>query len=218
MIVPIFPLPNVVLFPKTTVSLHIFEPRYRAMTREAIAGDRTIVVVLMQEGWETKHEKNPPVHEIACLGRIESYDELDQGKYNIVLAGIQRVRLVREIEHAPYRKAEVEMLEEDSCDDDLEQIVSRRNHLGGLFSRFTELVAPGEFEPEDLVPQFDFEAMVNMVATSLNLPAEDRQVLLEMDDLADRCDALLPVLQRHIEALAVVRAFEHIKPDDPKRN
>ncbi len=218
MIVPIFPLPNAVLFPKTLMPLRIFEERYRTMTREVLAGDGQIALVLLREGWEANYESNPPVHDIACLGKIENHEELEDGKYNIVLAGLHRVRLVREIKHSPYRLAEVEILEEAACDDSSEDVIGRRNHLGGLFARFTELATGGKYRAGELVPQFQFEALVNMVASTLNLPAEEKQLLLEMDDIVQRCEALIPILRRQLEALMLVRRFENIKPEDPSKN
>ena len=218
MIVPIFPLPNVVLFPKTLMPLHIFEERYRAMTREALAGDRQIAMVLLREGWETKYYENPAIHDVACLGKIETYEELEEGKYNIVLSGIHRVRLIREIQHSPYRLAEVEALLDEDCDDQSSDVIRRRNHIGGLFTRFTELATAGKYRAVELVPQLNFEALVNMVASTLNLPVEEKQLLLEMDEVVDRCDALIPILQRQLEALILVRNFEHIKPEDPSKN
>jgi Lon protease-like protein len=218
MIVPIFPLPNVVLFPKTLLPLHIFEQRYRAMTREAIAGDRTIAIVLLKEGWEGDTKHNPPVHEIACLGKIETYEELEEGKYNIILTGLRRVRLVRELEHAPYRLAEIEFLEDQSPDDAEDNVVGRRNHMAGLFARYTELATAGKHRAVELMPQLDFEALVNLVASTINLPAEEKQSLLEMDNPMDRCDVLIPILQIQIEALVLVRAYEHLKPEEPRWN
>ncbi len=218
MIVPIFPLPNVVLFPRTRLPLHIFEPRYRSMTREAIAGDRRIAIVLLKEGWESKYNEAPPVHEIACLGHIESYEELEDGKYNIVLEGLNRIRLIREVEHSPYRRAEVEVFEEFLCDDQSDPVITRRNHLGGLFARYAELAAGGKEDRVVASLHLDFEALVNVAATTLNLPAEDRQALLEMDELTSRCDALIPVLQRQLESLMLVRRFEHLKPEEPRWN
>lgn len=218
MIVPIFPLPNVVLFPKTLLPLHIFEQRYRAMTREALAGDRKIVIVLLKEGWERDAKNDPPVHEIACLGEIESCEELEGGKYDIILSGLRRVRLVREVEHSPYRLAEIELLEDQTCDDRADQVVNRRNHLAGLFCRFTELATSGKHDTAGIMPQLDFEALVNVVATALNLPAEEKQSLLEMDDIIDRCDVLIPAIQSQIEALTLVRAYEHLKPEVPRWN
>jgi Lon protease-like protein len=217
-IAPIFPLPDVVFFPKTLLPLHIFEERYRAMTREAIEGEGVIVMVLLREGWETHYEYSPAVHEIACLGKIEKYEELEDGKYNIVLAGLTRVRLIRELKHEPYRLAEVEAIPDSECDEEAVDTIHRRNHLSGLFSRFTELATAGKFRSRDLVPQLTFEALVNMAAATLNLPVEDKQSLLEMDDLSERCDFLIPVLRRQLEALILVRNFEHIKPSDPRKN
>lgn len=218
MIVPIFPLPNVVLFPKTLLPLHVFEHRYRAMTREAIAGDGKIAIALLKEGGELGPNDKPALHEIACVGRVETYEELEEGKYNIVLAGLHRVRLVREVEHSPYRLAEVEVLEEDLCDEQQEDIILRRNRLGGIFSRYLELAASGRAGVGETVLRLGFEALVNMVATALNLPAETRQALLEMNDITNRCDALMPILQSHLETLILVRRFEHLKPEEPRLN
>lgn len=188
------------------------------MTREAIASDGRIVMVLLREGWQANYQESPAVHEIACLGKIDSYEELEDGKYNIVLAGLTRVRLLREVQQTPYRLAEVELLLDGSCDDDVLEIIQCRNHLAGLFTRFTELATSGKYRAHELMPQLTFEALVNMVASTVNLPVEEKQVLLEINDVRERCDVLIPVLQRHLEALMLVRNFEHIKPQDPSKN
>ena len=82
--IPIFPLPNVVLFPNVFLPLHIFEPRYRAMVADALAGDRIIGMVLLQPGYEANYEGRPPVFTIGCGGVITHADPLDDGRYNIV--------------------------------------------------------------------------------------------------------------------------------------
>lgn len=219
-VVPIFPLPNVVLFPKTVIPLHIFEERYRTMTRDALAGDRMIVTALLCEGWENEYEKSPAVHDIACLSKIETYEEVEDGKYNLVLAGVQRVRLIREIPHSPYRLAEVENLKDAACDEQSAEVIQRRNRMAGLFARFAELAASGSGKSRtaELVSQYNFETLVNTVAAALNLPAQEKQGLLEIDDLTQRCDVLIPVLRQQLETLILVRRFEHIKPTDPSRN
>ena len=218
MIVPIFPLPNVVLFPKTLIPLHVFEERYRTMTREALEGDGRIAIALLRDGWERDYHSHPAVHDIACLGRIETYEELEGGKYNIVLVGVRRVRLLREVQRSPYRRAEVEAIVERTGDEKAAEIVDRRNRLAALFTRFTELMTGGRYHASELVPQLDFEALVNVVASTLNIPSDDKQALLEMNDIVERCDCLLPSLQRHLESLVLIRQFEHIKPEDPNRN
>ncbi len=218
MIVPIFPLPNVVLFPKTLVPLHIFEERYRTMTQEALEGDGSIALVLLRDGWKNDYYQSPEVYEIACLGRIETHEELEDGKYNIVMSGVKRVRLVREVNHEPYRLAEIEQIQDPLYDDDSNEILRRRNRLAGLFTRYTELATEGKYRAVELVPQLDFEALVNMVASTLSLPVQQKQSLLEMGDLVRRCDALFPFLQSQLEALILVRDYEHLKPEDPSNN
>ena len=218
MIVPLFPLPNVVLFPKTPVPLYIFEERYRTMIREAIAGSREIVIALVRPGGETGPGGVPEVHDIACLGRIESYEELEDGKDNIVGGGVDRVRILREVRHSPYQRVEVERIEPPSPGGTAEEIAGRQNRIGGLFARFTELATGAPQQANELMPQLDFDALVNMVAMTLNLAIDQKQTLLELDDASERCDALIPVLEQQLETLVLVRRFEHIKPENPHFN
>src|SRR5512134_2216313 len=85
--IPIFPLPNVVLFPKVFLPLHIFEPRYRAMVDDALAGDRIIGMVLLRPGYEANYEGRPPVYAVGCAGSITHAERRDDGRFNIVLHG-----------------------------------------------------------------------------------------------------------------------------------
>ncbi len=98
------------------------------------------------------------------------------------------------------------------------EIIPRRNRLTAMFSRFAELVETSEQQARRLFSTLDFEALVNTVAATLNLPAHQKQLLLETNDVVERCDSLIPVLQRQIEALVLVRKFEKIRPQDPERN
>ena len=220
MIVPLFALPNVVLFPKTPVPLYIFEERYRTMVKETLAGNGELVLALMRGVPELSYagKSASAVHEIACLGKIDTYEELEDGKYNIVVIGIQRVRIIREVQHSPYRLVEVERLDGVAFDEHSPEVVSLHNHLSGLFSRFTELATGAKQHAMDLMPQLDFESLVNMVAMTLNLATEEKQTLLEIAEVPKRCDVLLPILQQQLEALILVRQFEHIKPETPHLN
>jgi Lon protease-like protein len=218
MIAPLFPLPNVVLFPKTPMPLYIFEERYRTMIREAIAGNKELVIALLRGGLEYSHTSISAVHSIACLGKIETYEELEDGKYNIVVVGVHRVRLIREVQHSPYRLVEVEKLEDETFNESAEEISRRHNQLGGLFARFTELATGVKQHALELMPQLDFESLVNMVAMTLNLPIEQKQALLEIGEPHLRCDMLTPILQQQLETLVLVRRFEHIKPESPHLN
>ncbi|EQD54408.1 Lon family ATP-dependent protease, partial [mine drainage metagenome] len=109
--VPLFPLPNVVLFPKTLRPLHIFEPRYRAMIAQSIAGDRLIGMMFLKDGWENQYDQNPPVEPVGCLGRIIQHNQLPDGRYYITLLGISSFDLISEIASEPFRTGVIETRE-----------------------------------------------------------------------------------------------------------
>jgi Lon protease-like protein len=104
----LFPLPNVVLFPFLVQPLHIFEPRYRQMAIDALAGDRLIATALLRPGWEAKYDGKPAVFPVVCLGRIVSDQRLPDGRFNIQLRGLSRARILQEVDNGKrYRSAQV---------------------------------------------------------------------------------------------------------------
>jgi uncharacterized protein len=106
----LFPLPNLVLFPHVMQPLHIFEPRYRDLLEDALADDRLIAMAVLKPGWERSYEGRPALHSIACLGHVATHTRLADGTYNVLLLGLQRVRLVREIKPVrSFREAQVEL-------------------------------------------------------------------------------------------------------------
>ena len=94
--IPIFPLPNVVLFPSALLPLHIFEPRYRAMVTDALEGERLIGMVMLRPGWEPHYEQAPDVYPVGCAGFITHADRLPDGRYNIMLRGLEKFRIADE--------------------------------------------------------------------------------------------------------------------------
>jgi ATP-dependent Lon protease len=111
--VRLFPLPNLVMFPHVLQPLHVFEPRYREMIEEALADDRLIAMALLSPGWEENYEGRPPISAMACLGQIVSYHKLKDGSYNVLLLGVERVQLIRELEPTKsFREAEVKVCED----------------------------------------------------------------------------------------------------------
>jgi ATP-dependent Lon protease len=96
--------------------------------------------------------------------------------------------------------------------------MKRQNHLSGLFSKFAELATGVKQQTMEFMPQLNFESLVNMVAMTLNLAIEQKQSLLEINEVSQRCDVLIPALQQQIETLILVRRFEHIKPENPHLN
>jgi Lon protease-like protein len=213
MIVPLFSQSNVVLFPKTPVPLYIFEERYRTMVEDAIAGNREIVIALLRDESEAGYTGVESVYAIGCLGRIESLDEQEDGKYNIVVGGLSRVRIVRETQRFPYPAVEVEAIDDLPRDEFSDELIARHNRMSGLFARFVELATGESKGASELMPQMDFDSLVNTVAMTLNTTMEQKQDLLEMDDPFQRCDILTAILAQQIEMLEIIRRFEHLKPE-----
>ncbi len=111
---PLFPLPDVVFFPETVLPLHVFEPRYRRLVADCLADDRWLAVVMLRPGWEKDYEGHPPIHSVAGAGEIIQAEALPDGRYNILLDGRARVRLVAEepADGRPYRVARAERIRE----------------------------------------------------------------------------------------------------------
>src|SRR5689334_1336556 len=112
--VPLFPLPNVVLFPRAVLPLHIFEERYKQMTHDALRGKRQIAMALLRPGWEKNYYQRPAIEPIVCIGTILSHERLPDGKFNFLLQGRVRARIIREVEkETAYRLAELAPLQEN---------------------------------------------------------------------------------------------------------
>ena len=189
-IVPIFPLPNVVLFPRMLLPLHIFEPRYRAMVKDALASDRIIGMVLLRPGYESNYAGRPPVYPIGCAGLITHSEPLPDGRFNIVLRGLEKFRMTGEEDGQPYRLAQVEALAEMVTDDDKTQMHQHRRRLERLLAAAMERGTDSKLSPN--VPDDD---LVNALAQYLALEPIERQALLECDGVLSRCGALIELLE-----------------------
>ena len=121
--VRLFPLPNLVLFPHVVQPLHVFEPRYCEMLQDALAGDRLIAMLLLEQGWEHQYlHFRHPISQVACVGKILSHTPTEDQRHNILLVGMKRARIVRELEPLrPFREAAVELLEDLYPPDEAEQ-------------------------------------------------------------------------------------------------
>ena len=212
---PIFPLPNVVLFPWTLLPLHIFEPRYTQMVGDVLEGSREIGMVLLQPGWESGYQGNPEVFETGSAGKITEYKSLEEGRYDILLSGSQRFRILDFVQETPYRTARVQWLKEvlpsgPEASDIVTELTLNFNHLN------QESVSP-EMNL-DLLEKLDFSTLVNSICSSLSLSVYDKQQLLEMDNLKNRAKAILAVLKQQVSAGRFVSQFIHLKPEDPGVN
>jgi ATP-dependent Lon protease len=129
--VPLFPLPNVVLFPHSVLPLHIFEERYKAMTADALAGRRQIAMALLRAGWEKCYYGKPAIEPVVCVGSILSHERLADGRYNFLLQGTTRARIHREVGGHAYRVAELEHLSEERVDE--AELIDDRRRLAMAF-------------------------------------------------------------------------------------
>jgi Lon protease-like protein len=191
--IPIFPLPNVVLFPNVFLPLHIFEPRYRAMVADALKGDRMIGMTLLRPGFEPDYDGRPAVYETGCAGLITHSEPLADGRYDIVLRGLEKFRIVEEDTSRPYRIARVEALPEMTGDDERAEIRARRQRLEAVLAATIER-SSGEPRFPPAVPDDD---LVNALAQYLPLEPVERQALLERRGIAERCRGLIELLEMH---------------------
>lgn len=194
--VRLFPLPNVVFFPHVLLPLHIFEARYRQMTADALAGDRLIAMALLQPGWEASYEGRPALYSIACLGKIIGEQQLEDGRYNIMLRGLRRLRIVRERESGKlYRTADVDLLEDQGITD-LETARRLRRQLHQQVARWFQALGLPANQVEDLV-QSDLTLGVlgDVLGFALPLDIPLKQQLLEDLDVERRTRRLLEVLE-----------------------
>jgi Lon protease-like protein len=192
--IPIFPLPNVVLFPNVFLPLHIFEPRYRQMVSDALSGDRLIGMVLLRPGWEANYEGRPPVYPIGCAGLITHAEPLADGRYNIVLRGLEKFRILGEDHSRRYRSAHIEPLMEELSDSDRAVIRAERRRLEALLVPQPQ----GKGVDPKMPPSMADDDLVNALAQYLDLEPVEKQALLEREGLVARCRSLIDLLEMKV--------------------
>ncbi len=185
--IPIFPLQDVVLFPNSARPLHIFEPRYRAMVADALEGDSIIGMVLLQPGHEAEYEGRPPVYAVGCAGVIIAAEELPDGRYNIILDGTVKFRVLSEDSTRSYRLAEVEALPEVVEASDRPILSQRRQQLERTLLR----VSPSTQLPPSEVPD---EEVIDGFSAILPMEPAQRQELLEAEGPVERASRLITLL------------------------
>lgn len=190
-IVPIFPLSGVLLLPRSPLPLHIFEPRYRAMTRDALDGSGYIAMV--QPSAAGGDSVNPPVYPVACLGRIVASDKADDGRYNIVLKGEIRLRIVQELTLKDgYRRVEADYsgFRRDLSPD--RQEIERDRLLAALKGYLGRRNLQANW---DDAAKASGEALVNALAAACPFTAQEKQALLEAATVADRAALMIALCE-----------------------
>jgi Lon protease-like protein len=187
--VPVFPLAGALLFPRSRLPLHIFEPRYCDMVRDAMQGDRLIAMI------QPRDANDPPgLFDVGCLGHIADCEPLEGGRFNIELEGVGRVRVAREAQVATsYRQVEVDRSAFADAEDDEPLAMLQRAELEQEARRYADALGYGV--NWEAVSRLDDEALVNGIAQIAPLDVGSKQALLEADGLAARADLLVQFMQ-----------------------
>ncbi|HZN54391.1 MAG TPA: LON peptidase substrate-binding domain-containing protein [Candidatus Polarisedimenticolaceae bacterium] len=185
-VLPVFPLPDVVFFPKTVLPLHVFEMRYRSMVRDALAADRTIAVALLQPGWERDYAHAPAYFPVATAGRMDDVETTADGRFYFRLSGLCRVRLGEVVRDSPYRLVRASEIPERTVDDaDAGIHHAKLDLIASQVCLVRELT--GREHPAIVLDEgISFEAAVNGACAGLPTEPAARQALLELDDLLER--------------------------------
>ena len=185
---PIFPLPGVQLFPHALLPLHVFEPRYRDMVRDAMAGERLIAIASFEPGYETNYQGRPAVRPIIGVGAVVGHEALGEGRANIVLRGLARARIERELPpDEKYRVVEAAQLD-DRVAAGFDAAAARDTLILLADQLALKLPSGGDTLRELARSQPDLGALVDVLSAALVTDPEDRQALLETVDVAARVD------------------------------
>lgn len=185
----VFPLAGALLFPRTQLPLHIFEPRYRALVADALARDRRIAMIQPRGGGE-----RPALFDVGCVGRIAQVESLDDGRFNIVLEGLTRFRLVNEIDATTaFRQVEASFADFADAEQSEPLAMIVRAELERESRRFAD--ARGYAVDWDAVGRLDDESLVNGIAQIAPFDVAAKQALLEAPTIADRAELLVQFMQ-----------------------
>jgi uncharacterized protein len=211
-LLPLFPLPNIVFFPHTRLPLHVFEPRYRQMVKDVLESDQRFGIVLLRSGWETDYFGAPAVHEVGTLGTIEQAVPLEDGRFNIVVRGDVRVRILEEVSRVPYRTARVIAAPELAREP--KEAYAQREWLADVSRQYLRYLPDQTAVPE--IETVSLDALANALIMSLNLDNEEKQGLLELNDVIARAEAIGNELSGRIESLRFLSGYR--RGGDPSYN
>lgn len=195
-LVRLFPLPNLVLFPGVIQGLHIFEPRYRELMKDSLAADGLITISLLKPEWELVANEPPPIHETVCIGKIVTHAETEDGRYNLLLIGVQRARILREIySERPYRLAQVEIME-DTDGLDSEQQIFWRDQLLRQFRIFAESrnLLENDSIQQLLSKDVPLGLLTDLIGFSTGAATHQLQTILETVNLVARAEKVLQLM------------------------
>ena len=195
-IVRLFPLPNLVLFPHVAQPLHIFEPRYRQLMADALDGDRLIATALLLPGWEEEYHERPPIHEMVCVGKIRQEEPLEEGRFNLLLQGVSRARVLEEVDSGKlYRLARVELCPDEPIASPSAEEGLRERLASGVMPFFSAHPSALEQLRGLIASPLALGSLCDIFCFALPLDAESKQQFLDASDVERRILLLLKCLE-----------------------
>ena len=191
-VIPLFPLPNLVFFPRTYVPLHIFEPRYREMVQAAAASHRMVGMVLLKEGWEADYEGAPAIFAMGCVGRVMNVQRLSDGRSNILLQGLRRFEIQHEVGAESYRQGRIVL--KDLFQPDAALPTEIRREIVKVVAGFIGNREDGVALSAMLKQQIHDDVLVQNLSFALDFTPLEKQFLLESDSLIQQGRRLLDLL------------------------
>ncbi len=198
--IPLFPLSSVVLFPHTLLPLHIFEPRYKQMFNDVINAEKIIGMVLLKPGWQSNYYGNPDIYQVVGMGGIVRSETLEDGKINIVLYGLSRVKITEIIKDTPYRVARVDII--DNIRDDSEE--SYRERIEELIIRWNFFLDDkGRSHKINVNTKLPLDSLTDALATLIYSNVFDRQKFLEEHNVRKRAEMIIKDLEIRIDIISI---------------
>ena len=214
-VIPLFPLPTTVFYPNTSLPLHIFEPRYRSMVADALNGKGEIGMILLKPGWKSDYQGTPEIMTIGCLGKIKQYSELPEGKYNILLSGLYRFRILNEIKGKIYRQAQVEFLKEINDKDLTSEPSPIKEQLIKIMRLYLKNLPEGKKIEHtlDMKNCQNLAEFVDKLTHHFDLPVNKMQEFLEQQDVQKRANALYSLIEFKKQLIQISKNMEGLKID-----
>jgi len=199
---PIFPLPNAVLLPRAVLPLHVFEERYKSMTRDALRGSRRIALALLRPGFEARyHTLDAPIHDVVCVGRILREECLPDGRFNFLLQGLFRARVIEENHQRRYRRARLRLVPDRDVEPQEECLIRRKLKAFMLESPIAQLAECGNWHALMKCSDMSLSNIVDVLASIVLQSPAEKQFFLAESRLCARAHHLIDALQGTAAAL-----------------
>ena len=195
-IVPVFPLSTVVFFPNTLLPLHIFEQRYKNMLSDSLTSEKIIAMALLKLGWDDNYYGNPEIFDVAGMGRIVSSETFDDGRSNIVLYGLKRIKIVEFTEDMPYRKARIEILSNRNGNDE----TGLKEKLKNTVSDWNDMLGTKYKEHRfDINMNLPLGNLTDVMASVIFTNIFEKQTFLEETDVENRAKMMIESIETRLQ-------------------